>query len=211
MELNPLVDKFLVDGCMRCKYGATPQCKVNTWRSELELLRQIMLESGLKEELKWGSPVYTLNGANIVSVSVLKDAAIFGFFKGALLSDSAGILSQQGNVQAGRIVRITSTDQVSQLTPVLKAYVAEAIAIEESGQKVEMKKNPEPVPTELIEVFEQDPAFARAFQALTLGRQRGYIIHFSQPKQSATRHSRIAKYKQQIMEGIGLHDKYKSE
>lgn len=207
-ELNPQVDKYLLDGCMRCKFGGTPQCKVNNWREELEMLRQIVLETGLTEEIKWGVPVYTQNGRNIVTVNALKESANLGFYKGALLKDSHKILEQQGNVQAARLIRFTNTDKISELKDVLKSYALEAIAIEESGKKVEFKKNPEPITYELLEAFEQDPAFKKAFYALTAGRQRGYIIHFSQPKQSQTRIGRIEKYKEQIFNGIGLNDKY---
>lgn len=207
ITLNPQVDKYLLDGCMRCKYGGTPQCKVNNWREELETLRQIVLETGLKEEIKWGVPVYTQNGKNILSVAALKDFATIGFFKGVLLTDSHKILQQQGNLQSDRIIKFTKTTDIQKIEAVLKSYIKEAIAIEESGKKVEFKKNPEPIPDELLQVFEEEPAFKKAFYALTSGRQRGYIIHFSQPKQSQTRIGRIEKYKEQILIGIGLNDK----
>jgi len=210
IELNPQVDKFLIDGCMRCKYGGTPQCKVNSWRAELELLRQIVLETGLTEEIKWGSPVYTRNGKNIVSVSVLKESANIGFFKGALLADSHKILQQQGNIQSGRIIKFTRVEDIEKVQEVLKAYIIEAISIEESGKKVDFNANPEPIPLELEQAFDSDPAFKNAFYKLTPGRQRGYIIHFSQPKQAETRTGRIEKLKGQILNGIGLHDNYKS-
>lgn len=208
VTLNPLVDKYLIDGCMRCKFGGTPQCKVNNWREEIETLRQIVLETSLSEEIKWGVPVYTHNGKNILSVAALKDFATIGFFKGVLLTDSHKILEQQCNLQSDRIVRFTKTTDIVKLKAVLKSYIKEAIAIEESGKKVEFKKNLEPIPDELLQVFEDDPAFKKAFYALTLGRQRGYIIHFSQPKQPQRRIGRIEKYKEQIFNGVGLHDKY---
>ena len=206
--MNPQVDKYLIDGCMRCKYGGTPQCKVHNWREELEMLRQIVLETGLTEEIKWGAPVYTHKGKNIVSVVALKESANIGFFKGVLLTDKHKILQQQGNLQSDRIIKFTNVKDIEKVKDVLKEYVLEAIEIEESGKKVEFKKNPEPIPNELLEAFEQDPAFKKAFYALTAGRQRGYIIHFSQPKQSQTRIGRIEKYKEQIFNGIGLNDKY---
>ncbi len=208
--LNPKVDKYLIDGCMRCKYGGTPQCKVNDWKVELETLRQIVLETGLKEEIKWGVPVYTKNGRNIVTVNALKDSANIGFFKGVLLTDKHKILQQQGNLQSDRLVKFTSVHEILKLTDVLKSYIFEAIAVEESGMKVAFKKNPEPIPEELSQAFEDDPAFMNAFFALTPGRQRGYIIYFSQPKQAQTRSGRIEKHKEQIFNGIGLHDKYQS-
>ena len=143
-----------------------------------------MLETGLKEEIKWGVPVYTHRGKNIVTVNALKESANIGFYKGAILKDEHKILEQQGNIQASRIIRFTDTERITNLENVLKEYVLEAIDIEKSGKKVETVKNPEPVPEELIEAFKEDPAFKKAFYALTPGRQRGYIIHFSQPKQS---------------------------
>lgn len=208
LELNPLVDKYLFEGCMRCKYGGTPQCKVHTWREELETLRQLVLEAGLTEEIKWGVPVYTHNGKNIVTIVALKDYATIGFFKGVLLADSHKILVQQGSMQSDRLVKFTTVSEIENLATVLKNYIKEAIEIEESGKKVEFKKNIEPIPDELLQAFEQDMAFKRAFYALTEGRQRGYIIHFSQPKQAQTRIGRIEKYKEQIFNGIGLNDKY---
>ena len=207
--MNPQVDKYLIDGCMRCKYGGTPQCKVRKWVEELESLRQIVLETGLKEEIKWGVPVYTHKGKNIVTVNALKESSNIGFFKGVLLSDQQKMLQQQGNLQSDRIIKFTNVNDIEKVKDVLKAYVLEAIAIEESGKKVEFKKNPEPIPDELLEAFEQDSVFKKAFYDLTPGRQRGYIIHFSQPKQSQTRMGRIEKYKEQIFNGIGLNDKYK--
>ncbi len=205
-EQNPLVDKYLVDGCMRCKYGATPDCKVNRWKEELKLLRKIVLETGLKEEIKWGAPVYTHNGKNIVSVGALKESANIGFFKGVLLTDKQKLLQQQGNLQSDRIVKFTNKADIAQVKEVLKSYVSEAIAIEESGKKVIFKKNPEPIPDELNQAFDLDSVFKDAFHALTPSKQRGYIIHFSQPKQTQTRIGRIEKCKPQILDGIGLND-----
>lgn len=208
LKLNPQVDKYLMEGCMRCKYGGTPQCKVHSWTEELETLRQIVIETGLTEEIKWGVPVYTQNGRNIVTVNALKGSANIGFYKGAIMNDSHKILEQQGNIQSARLIRFTDVHEINKLKDVLKSYVLEAIAIEESGKKVETIKNPEPIPDELLEVFEQDRAFKKAFYDLTPGRQRGYIIYFSQPKQSQTRMGRIEKCKEKIFNGEGLHDKY---
>ncbi len=206
--MNSQVDQYLIEGCMRCKYGGTSKCKVNDWRKELELLRQIVLETDLKEEIKWGVPVYTQNGRNIVTVNALKESANLGFFKGVLLKDKEKILKQQGNVQSARIIRFTETKEIIKLKDTLKSYILEAIEIEGSGKKIEFKKNPEPVPDELKQAFKNEPEFAKAFYALTPGRQRGYIIYFSQPKQSQTRLGRIEKLKSQIYKGIGFHDTY---
>jgi uncharacterized protein YdeI (YjbR/CyaY-like superfamily) len=179
---------------------------------ELQHLRQIMLETDLTEEVKWGVPVYTHQGKNVVIIGALKDCVTFGFFKGVLLSDPKKILEQQGpSVQSARIIRFTSVDQVINLSDTIKEYVKEAVAIEESGAKVEFKKDLEPVPDELNEIFEELPALKDAFYALSPGKQRGYIIHFSQPKQPQSRISRIEKCIDKIMNGEGFHDAYKKK
>jgi uncharacterized protein YdeI (YjbR/CyaY-like superfamily) len=211
-QLNPKVDLFIADGCGRCDYYATDKCKVRSWQMELQHLRQIMLETGLVEDVKWGVPVYTHQGKNIVIVSALKDCVTFGFFKGVLLSDPKKILEQQGpSVQSARIIRFTAVDQIINLTDTIKEYVKEAVVIEESGVKVEFKKDLEPIPDELNDMFEGLPALRDAFYALTPGKQRGYIIHFSQPKQSASRINRIEKCIDKIMNGEGFHDAYKKK
>ena len=211
IDLNPQVDKYLVDGCMRCHYGGTPQCKVNSWREELETLRQIVLECGLTEEIKWGVPCYTLDGKNVLIVSAFKEYASLSFFKGVLLKDPHKILSQHGeSSQSVRLVKFTSTADIVRQQDILKEYVQEAMELEESGAKVEFKKNPEPMPAELLQQFSEYPGLEKAFYALTPGRQRGYILYFSQPKKAETRLSRIEACKDNIFKGIGLHDQYRS-
>jgi len=210
-NLNPLVDKYLIDGCMRCKYGATPQCKVIPFREELALLREIVLACGLTEELKWGAPVYTHAGKNVIAVNALKHSANLGFFKGVLLSDSHKLLQQQGNLQSDRLIKFTHKSDIEKLIPVLKSYILEAVELEKKGEKFVFAKNPEPIPDELLEEFNADLAFKQAFESLSLGRQRGYIIQFSKAKQSATRKAQIAKYKDHILQGIGIHDHYKAK
>lgn len=209
--INPKVDLYLADGCGRCKYHATPKCKVKTWQNELETLRQVVLDSGLLvEDLKWGVPVYTVNGKNILSVSAFKEYACISFFKGVLLNDTNGIFEKHGeNSQSMRIIKFTNADDIVKLEPILHAYIKEAIAVEESGAKVEFKKNLEPTPDELLAKFEEVPVFKNAFYALTPGKQRAYIIYFSQPKQSQSRINRIESKMQAILNGEGLHDKYR--
>jgi len=151
-KLNHQVDKYLIDGCMRCKYGGTPQCKVNNWREELEILRQIILECGLTEDLKWGVPCYTINNKNIAIVSAFKHYACLTFFKGALLTDTHKILLQQGNnSQSSRILKFTDTQQILEKEHIIRDYILEAVNIELSGAKIEFKKNPEPIPEELFQ------------------------------------------------------------
>ncbi len=207
--MNPQVDKYLIDGCMRCKLGGTPECKVNNWKEELDALRQIVLESGLTEEVKWGVPCYTSGNKNILIVSAFKEYACLSFFKGALLRDNENILLKHGeSSQSVRIIKFTSAKQITAQEETIKLYIKEALSIEKSGQKVGLKKNIEPMPDELIDMFNDDPVFKKAFYELTSGRQRGYIIYFSQPKSSQSKINRIEKSKQNILNGIGLYDKY---
>lgn len=203
------VDEYLVKGCMRCPYGNTPKCKIHSWKDVLLAVMDVVASSPLEETVKWGSPVYTHHGKNVVSVSALKDAVVIGFFKGSLLKDPNGILEQQGNIQASRIIKIRSISEVNRLSKLLPIYIDEAIEIEESGHKVVSDKIPESMPEELITELEADTDLKKAFFALTPGRQRGYIIHFSSAKQSSTRIKRIEKYKNHIRNGIGMHDHYK--
>jgi hypothetical protein len=206
--MNPKVDVYLVEGCGRCPLGNTPQCKVNFWPSELRGFRRFLLECGLTEELKWGAPCYTFENSNVLMLSTLKDCCVIGFFKGSLLKDEQGILNKPGgNSQAARYIRFTSLAQVEQLEPLIKSYVQEAIDIEKAGLKVQFKKTEEfDIPEELQAVFETDPTFKTAFESLTPGRQRGYLLFFSAPKQSKTRVTRIEKYKPMIFAGKGMHD-----
>lgn len=192
---------------MRCPLGATPDCKVNNWPEELEKLRMIVLDCGLTEELKWGVPCYTFQKSNVLIISAFKEYCSLSFFKGALLKDAHRILEKPGeNTQAGRLVKFTNVKQIVELEPVLKEYIYEAVEAEKAGLKVNTKKNPEPIPEELQNKFEDIPALKTAFDALTPGRQRAYILHFSAPKQSKTRVSRIEKYMEKILAGKGLND-----
>lgn len=182
---------------------------MTTWAKEVEELRKIILECDLVEVVKWGQPCFTFNGKNIVIIGELKDKAVLGFFKGVLLTDPKKILVAQGKgTQSARSIFFTSVAEINKLKPVLKKYIYEAIEIEESGRKVEFKKDLEQPPEELLAAFRKNPKLKSAFYELTPGRQRAYIILFSQPKQPATRVSRIEKYTKQIIDGIGLNDKY---
>jgi uncharacterized protein YdeI (YjbR/CyaY-like superfamily) len=212
IELNQKVDLYIADGCGRCDYYATDKCKVRTWQLELEHARQIVLESKLVEEVKWGVPVYTHMGKNVIALAALKDCVTLGFFKGVLLKDPYKILEKQGkSMQSDRIIRFRSVQEITDKISVLKEYINEAISVEESGAKVEFKKDLEPIPDELLEKFEEFPALKAAFYALTPGKQRGYIIYFSQPKQSQSKISRIEKCMEKILNGEGMLDKYKSK
>ena len=202
------VNLYLEDGCGRCSYYKTPQCKVHSWNRELVELRRIVLECGLNEEYKWSQPTYTYKNANVVILSALKDYASLAFFKGVLLSDPNKMLHAPGeNSQSSRLFKFTDVKDIMANESVIKQYIFEAVEIEKAGLKVEFKKNPEPIPEELEEKFLEDPQLKDAFESLTPGRQRGYILHFSQPKQSATRVARIERYKQKILDGLGFHDR----
>ena len=206
--MNVKVDQYLTDGCMRCKYGGTPDCKVHRWTEELKLLRKIVLECGLNEELKWGVPCYTFQKSNILLVSAFKEYCAVSFFKGVLLNDSDGSLTAHGeNSQAVRIIEFTHVQEILEKESSIKAYIFEAIEVEKAGLKVNFKKDPEPLPEELKLKFEEIPALKTAFESLTPGRQRGYILHFSQPKQSKTREARIQKYLGKILSGQGMNDR----
>ena len=183
--------------------------KDTQWQEEYLMLRKIILDCGLKEELKWGVPCYTLSGKNVVLMHGFKEYCALLFHKGALLKDTDGILVQQtDNVQAARQIRFTGTEEIEELEAVLKAYIFEAMEVEKAGLKVELKKTRDfDSPEELQQVLEENPEFKTAFESLTPGRQRGYILYFAAPKQSKTRVSRIEKYWDQILKGKGLNDK----
>ena len=209
--MNQSVENYFIEGCGRCALGGTPDCKVHAWGHELELLRRIVLDSELTEESKWGVPCYTTQGKNVLLVSAFKDYCAISIFKGALLADSKNLLVKPGkNSQAARMLKFTSTEKIQEIEADIKELINEAIKAEKAGLKVNFKKNPEPIPQELEDKFEQDLVFKSAFESLTPGRQRGYIIHFSQPKQSSTRISRIEKCVPKILNGEGMHDKYKA-
>lgn len=178
------------------------------WQEEFEKLRTIALSTELVEDLKWGCPCYTYEGKNIFLIHGFKEYCALLFFKGALMRDPENILIQQSkNVQAARQIRFTQVEQINDLEKILQAYMFEAFEIEESGAKVEMKKTKEfEMAEEFQEKLDQNPALQKAFKALTPGRQRAYLLHFSSAKQSKTREARIEKCIPQIMEGIGLND-----
>jgi uncharacterized protein YdeI (YjbR/CyaY-like superfamily) len=183
--------------------------KAGQWQDAMEKLRAIVLSTGLTEELKWGVPCYTLDGKNIVLIHGFKNYCALLFMKGALLKDPEGILIQQTeNVQEGRQIRFTHVDEIFELRSALKGYIKQAIGVEKAGLKVPLKKTSEfKMPDELVNKLE-DPKFKKAFEALTPGRQRGYILYFSQPKQSATRAARIEKSIPQIRAGKGWNEEY---
>ena len=182
--------------------------KAKQWQEEYERLRTIALGCGLSEELKWGCPCYALNNQNIVLIHGFKEYCAFLFFKGALLNDPSGILIQQTkDVQSARQVRFTNVREITDLEPILKAYIDEAIEVEKAGLKMELKKPAEFKMTEEFKYkLDHIPDLKTAFEALTPGRQRGYLLYFGAPKQSKTREARVEKYIPQILGGKGLDD-----
>ena len=191
--MNPKVDGYL--------------SKAKKWQEEFEKLRMIILPSGLTEELKWGKPCYTFQDSNILIIQGFKEYCALMFCKGALLRDPKGILIQQTkHVQAARQIRFTNVREIVKMESILRAYIHEAIEAEKAGLKVHFKKNPEPIPEELQHKLDEIPALKTAFEALTPGRQRGYILYFAAAKQSKTREARVEKWMAQILNGKGLDD-----
>jgi len=192
--MNPKVDAFLL--------------KTKKWREELTILRSIVMDSGLGEELKWGAPCYVHEQANVIIIQGFKDYFALMFFKGALMKDPQDLLRKPGeNTQSGRQIRMTSMDEMLGQEEVLRAYIQDAIAVEKAGVKVVVKKQEEyPVPSELEESFAENRDLQHAFYGLTPGRQRAYLLHFAEAKQSATRKARIEKYAPRILKGKGIID-----
>ena len=193
-KLNPKVDFYF--------------SKAKKWKQELEALRTIILDCHVAEELKWGVPCYTFQKKNIVLIHVFKEYWRMLFFKGALLKDAHGILIQQTkNTQAVRQIRFTNVREIEEMELIVKAYVYEAIEVEKAGLKVDLKRTSEfTIPDEFQRKLDAIPGLKTAFEALTPGRQRAYILHFSAPKQSKTRESRVEKCMEQILNGRGLDD-----
>jgi uncharacterized protein YdeI (YjbR/CyaY-like superfamily) len=182
--------------------------KEKRWGTEFAALRRLCLASGLNEELKWGQACYDLDGGNVVLIHGFKDYCALLFMKGALLEDPKGILIQQTrNVQSARQLRFASVADINERKPAIKAYIEEAIALEKSGARVTKKSVAQfDVPEEFQRRLDADAALAKAFRALTPGRQRGYLLHFAAAKQAATRAARVEKHAPRILKGLGLDD-----
>ena len=194
-SMNPKVDFFI--------------SKAKQWQAEFKALRTILLDCQLTEELKWGKPCYTFENSNIVLIHGFKAYCALLFHKGVLLKDTMGILVQQTeNVQAARQIRFTNVDEIVEMEPILRAYITEALAVEKAGLEVAYKETSEfNMPEEFKEKLDANPNLKTAFAALTPGRQRAYLLYFSQAKQSKTRVARVEKYIPQILNGKGLNDR----
>jgi uncharacterized protein YdeI (YjbR/CyaY-like superfamily) len=191
--MNPKVDAFFR--------------KARKWVEESERLRAILLDCPLTEELKWGEPCYTHQGKNIVLIGAFKEYVSLLFFKGALLSDPKHILVTPGQLQSGRQIRFNNAREIGKMENIIKTYIYEAIEAEQAGLKVALKKHSDYViPQELKKKLDEDPAFKAAFEALTPGRQRGYMFHVGQPKQLKTREARVEKCMERIFEGKGFNE-----
>lgn len=192
--MNPKVDEFLD--------------KAPKWQLEMKKLRMIVLDCMLTEEFKWKQPCYTFNNSNVLIIGGFKDYCLISFLKGSLLKDDNGLLIKPGeHSQSGRYMKFTNTHEIETIESILKAYIFEAIEVEKTGVKVNFKPVSDySIPEELTTIFTENSAFKLAFEALTPGRQKAYILYFSAPKQSKTRVSRIEKYMNQIFEGKGLTD-----
>lgn len=193
-KANPKVDAFIADA--------------KKWPQEVKRLRAILLDSELTEEFKWHQPCYTFQGKNVVVIGELKEACALAFFKGVLLKDIHGVLTRPGqHSQSTRWFKFASVGEIAEMKSILRAYIREAIEVEKAGLKVKLKKTSDlKFPEELQIMLDEFPDFKAAFEALTPGRQRAYIYHFSAPKQSKTRESRVQKYMPQILKGKGLLD-----
>lgn len=193
--MNPKVDFFFE--------------KPSQWQNAFRVLRRIALDTGLTEELKWGKPCYTLNDSNIFLMHGFKEYCALLFHKGVLLKDTEHILVQQTeNVQSARQIRFTDVEEIIKKEKILKAYIYEAIEVEKAGLEVKLKKTSEfDMPEELQKKMDSDTEFKSAFEALTPGRQRGYMLHISQAKQSKTRIARIEKSIPKIFEGKGYNER----
>lgn len=201
------VEEYFLNGCGRCDFFATPKCKVRPWTRELLALREIILSTGLIETVKWGVPCYTNEKKNIVLLSALKDSCNISFFKGVLINDSLNLLIKPGeNSQSAMYFKFTSLQEIQNLQDTIVDYIHQAIEIEKHGRTVAPRRNSEPIPEELLKKFSTNPELKKSFEALTPGRKRGYILYFSQPKQSKTREQRIEKCTPNILAGRGLHD-----
>jgi len=181
--------------------------RAKRWRGEIEKLRAILLECGLEEELKWGKPCFQAAGSNVAIIQPFKEHCALMFFKGVLLEDTHGLLRSQGaNSQSALRLEFTSEAEIKKT--VLKSYVKQAVAVAKAGLQVDFKAKRElKLPEELTRILAKDPRLAEAFHALTPGRQRGYVLHFTGAKQSKTRTARVEKCAPKILAGKGMHDR----
>lgn len=202
------VDEYLDIGCGRCEFGGTPNCKVHPWSEELTLLRKTLQGTELTEEIKWSAPCYTHSGRNVLTLSALKDSTVVSFFRGAELTDPDSVLQKPGkNSRFARYIKFTDSKQITTMKSALLGLIKEAIELEASGTKTTVESSLPDMPQELLEAFETDASLKNAFDELTPGRKRGYLLHFNSAKQSKTRANRIGKCKPKILQGKGWNER----
>ena len=211
MKMTKSIDVFLADGCGRCSKFATDACTVRVYAAEIEALRSIALSVFEEETMKWGGPCYSYKGKNVAMIFSFKDNCGFSFFKGPLLADTHQMLvAPSENAQTFRMLRFTNLAHILEKQDEIRSYLFEALEVEKAGLKLQPKPASEfPVPEELQAQFDASPEFETAFRALTPGRQKNYLRHFNDAKQSATRSARIEKYKPFIFKGIGQDEAWK--
>lgn len=202
------VDSYLRDGCGRCDKYQTPECKVHLWTEPLLALRDILLQTELQETMKWGSPCYTVDAGNVLMLTSLTDACALNFFQGAALDDPDGLLEAPGpNSRYARYLKFHSLDEVETHRDAARNLIEQAIAFKKSGKKVPVSDQAEPMPEELEERLESDPDLKEAFEDLTPGRQRSYILYVGGAKQSATRERRVDRAVPKIYDGKGWNER----
>ncbi len=205
---NTSVDSYLAEGCGRCEKFQTPDCKVHPWQETLVALRALLAETPLNEEMKWGSPCYTLGGKNVVMISARNDYCALSFLKGALLADPDGLLVPPGpHCQAARLLKFTSAGEVDARRASAAAFIAAAIANERAGKKVAFKQTLDPLPDELEAMLDAQPEVRAAFDALTRGRKRSYLLYVGGAKQAKTRAARAARSIPKILAGKGFNER----
>ena len=211
MGMTKSIDVFLSDGCGRCNKFGTDACSVRVFSKEIEALRSIALSVFQEETMKWGAPCYSYNNKNVAALFSFKDNCGFSFFKGPLLSDQHQMLvAPSETAQTFRLLRFKKLSEILEKQDEIRSYLFEALEIEKAGLKLQLKPAAEfPVPEELTVQFKLYPDFEAAFQLLTPGRQKNYLRHFNEAKQSATRTARIEKYKPFIFKGIGMDEAWK--
>lgn len=202
------VDSYLEEGCGRCDHYRTPTCKVHLWHGILEPLRQELLIAGLTEEMKWGSPCYTVAGKNVVMLASFRECCALAFFKGEALSDPAGLLSLPGpNSQQGRLLKFRSVAEFAERRADAAEFVRQAVVVERSGVRLERPTTPSTLPEELEQRLALDPALQGAWDALTPGRRRSHTLHVQGAKQSETRARRVEACVPKILAGLGFQDR----
>jgi uncharacterized protein YdeI (YjbR/CyaY-like superfamily) len=202
------VDQYLAIGCMRCALGNTPECKVHQWYDELVLLRQLALEAGLREEIRWGVPTFQWEGKNVLIIAAFKDYCALNVFKGVLAADPHGLMVSPGpNSRSAKLARFTSLAEIEASAPAIRELLLEVIEVEKRGEEVPAFSSDDlELPEELVELLDSDPSLSEAFFGLTLGRQRSFAIHVGGAKQSESRARRAEKCVPKIRAGLGFHE-----